>query len=265
MKAIIVSKKDLAGMNIRDKLLKLFDFKQEGDVYSYKDIKLYTVEGDSVYCENIDEDIKADIIVFATRHSGSRDEKILSAHSPGNWSKAGLGGRDTELCTAPASYLREAFLELSKKAEGIGYEAVLECTHHGPYVDVETPVMFMEIGTTEKQWKDDKAGEVLAKAIVEVLTKEIKECEAVFGIGGAHYCYNFAKLLKRTKYAVGHICPKYMTANLDKEMISKALDRTKEKVRLVLLDWKGIGPEKHEIKKMLGELGLENKKLKEIL
>jgi len=192
---IITSKKDPAGVNIRECLL-LYNFKEKG-------IMLYETEEESIYCDNIDKKVEGDIIIFATRHRSAAGTNSLSVHVPGNWSKAELGGKDRTLCVAPASLVKELFLELNVQGEELakdGYEITLEAVHHGPYV--EKPVVFIEIGSSEKQWKDKRAGEVIAKTLMNVLNKELRVFKTVIAFGSSHYPRPFNKFLLRTDYAI---------------------------------------------------------------
>lgn len=250
--AIIVSKKDKAGLNIKENLLKL-----------KPDLKIHTVEKESIFCENIDKEIDADFFIFATKHESESKIPSLSCHTPGNWSKAEFGGQDRKLCIAPASYLKMAFLELNKLGKNLGYDIVNEVAHHGPYL--EKPVMFVEIGSSLEQWQDKKAGEIIAKTIINILSKKPGKYEIAFGIGGLHTCPIFNKIILRTNIALGQICPKYQLKNLDEEMILQAIKKTQEKVDFVLLDWKGLGKEKARIVKMLENLNLHYKRTDQIL
>ena len=120
--------------------------------------------------------------------------------------------------------------------------------------------MFIEIGSNEQQWKDKKAAEIIAKTISSILNDKNDNYKIALGIGGTHYCSTFNKILLRTDIALGHICPKYQLQNLDKEMIEQAINKTKERVDFILLDWKGLGKEKQRIVNLLDELKLEYKR-----
>jgi D-tyrosyl-tRNA(Tyr) deacylase len=48
-----------------------------------------------------------------------------------------------------------------------------------------------------------------------------------------------------------------MLEKLDKEMILQSIERTKEKVDFILLDWKGLGTEKQRIVELLKNMNLE--------
>lgn len=264
--AIITCKPDKAGMNIRECLISDFDFKEieesfDGNkIYQNKknpNIKLYTSNEYSVFCENIDKKISADLFIFATTHKSVSGIPSLCAHAPGNWDKAEHGGKDRQLCIAPALYIRKAFLLLNKNNLE-GFEAVMECTHHGPYI--EKPVMFIEIGSTEKEWENKAAGKAIAKTIVELLENEPQKTKIAIGIGGLHTCPIFGKIMQRKDIAIGHVCPKYMLEKLDKELIQQAME--KSNAELALLDWKGMSKEKDRIISLLEELKIKTEKIK---
>jgi D-aminoacyl-tRNA deacylase len=287
--AFIASLKDKASLNIKENLISNFDFKcseekfDNNNVYctmiGYEDTRLYTLSSDLIDAEEIDKSIEADLFVFISRHQSKEERKSLTAHIPGNFGKADFGGKEKTLCYAPATLLKNIFIELSKNAENSGYEASLEVTHHGPYL--ERPALFIEIGTTEKEWEDKEAGKIIAETLVSTIKKynnnvfpnnkktgnkdhdsSIKiegdkknfydnTYESVFVIGGSHYNYIANKVMLNSDYAAGHVCAKYNLENLDLELIRQAMEKTVPKAKFVLLDWKGMGKEKQNILKLL--------------
>ncbi|MBL7055259.1 D-tyrosyl-tRNA(Tyr) deacylase [Candidatus Woesearchaeota archaeon] len=263
--AIVVSKQDISGMNIKDSLLELFDFKKINGIFNDNSvyetivnggiIRLYTLNENTIYANGLDNEIAAELFVFATRHSAKSGIKTLCIHTPGNWDKAEFGGFDKKLCIAAPSLIKDAFLILNALAKDSGYECTLEATHHGPFI--EKPCFFIEIGSSENEWKDKNAAEIIAKTIIQVFEREKKGYKAAFGIGGIHYCLNFNKIILRTDIAIGHICPKYALEKLNQEMILQAIEKTQEKVDFVLLDWKGVGKEKQRILELLKKLNLK--------
>ena len=267
--AIIVWNKDPAGMNIKNNLINNFNFKKINKRYNNEIIyeldentKLYTINERHVYANNLDKKISSDIFIFATTHRSEAGKASLSVHTPGNWNKAELGGKEKELCVAMPSLMKNSYLELKKLNTLKDFEVTLECTHHGPYL--EKPAMFIEIGSSLKQWQNKDAGKIIAETIINVPDKE-NNYKTAFGIGGPHYCNNFNKILERTNIAVSHICPKYALEFLDKEMINQALEKTNEKIDFVLLDWKGLGKEKARIVDLLNKLNIKYKRINKIL
>ncbi|MFH1054425.1 MAG: D-aminoacyl-tRNA deacylase [Candidatus Woesearchaeota archaeon] len=242
-KVVIVSSLDPAGMNIKENLESL----------GYKDT--IVMDRPSVNCENIDQEIDADLFIFATKHQSKAEIPSLSIHSPGNWGTANpeYGGKSKQLCINPALYIREGFLKL-RELNTINYDVVIEVTHHGPYL--EKPILFIEIGSTSKQWSNKEAGLIIAKTILHLLETEPKKYPVVFGIGGLHTSPILTHCVDKG-YALGHICPKYMLNVLDKDMIQQAIERSIPRPESVLLDWKGLGKEKQKVLNLLKEMDLE--------
>ena len=72
--------------------------------------------------------------------------------------------------------------------------------------------------------------------------------------------YNFNKLIKNSKIAVAHFCPKHMLQFLDSKMIEEAISKTIEPVKSILLDWKGLKQDKQRIVNVLDSMGLDYKR-----
>lgn len=261
--AVIVSTKDLAGVTIKEALMRIFDFQETGDqfdghpVYRFQNIKLFTTKTDSILCENIDKKIEADIYVFATKHRSQSGIPSLSVHGIGNWGIADkeYGGKNKTLCISPGNYLKEA-LNFLEKNNMSGFEVVQECTHHGPYI--EKPVMFIEIGSTEKQWDNKDAAETIARAIGHINMMEPMLCKNAIGIGGLHTTPNFKKIMVKTDIALSHVCPKYNLENLNEDLIIQAMKKSYPAMaEMAILDWKGLGEHKERITEMLKTLGIQ--------
>lgn len=269
--ALVVSTQDAAGMNIRKALLGLPAFEESTEVFQGhavcraglggRDLRLYTLGQDSVSAEHLDRELadagfSPDLIIFLTKHQGGEGIQSLSCHSPGNWDKAEMGGSPRTLCPAPAAMLKAASIALKKEADALGWIFSHEVTHHGPELD--TPVMFMEIGSTEKEWPVEEAGQAVARAVKALLSERREQCKTVLLLGGGHYSHYAEKLQLQSGYAMGHACPKFMLPALDREMLLLALDKTVSTERpLVLLDWKGLGTEKARLRELLESEGIE--------
>ncbi len=272
---IIVSEKDIAGMNIRERLLEQFDFVKTNILFhdypvfklevNENKINLYTIKQDTVFFENPENEIETDYFVFATRHQSKSGEKTLSVHVPGNFSKAEFGGSDTELCTTTASLMKDALITLIKLGKDTEYKITLEATHHGPLT--RKPVFFIEIGSSEEQWKDKNAGTIIAKTIIKTIENyKQKDYDIALGFGGSHYCTGFNKIELNSNIAMSHICPKYAISYIDEKMIQKMVNATHEKVDYALIDWKGLNSEsRNKIIQILEEMRLKWMKNKDVL
>ncbi len=234
---IIASKSDPAGINITTNLSQFgtYDF--------------YLPENHSVYNESLDiERINQyDFIIFASKHQSAKQEKTLSIHSPGNWRGNDLGGEKGKICPSSAVFQKQMFEKLNRNAERFhlkDYKVTLECTHHGPLID--KPCVFIEIGSTETEWKDRRAGFAIAKTIQETIEtfKPNPYNEIAVGIGGPHYCPNFNKIQLKSNVAISHIIPGYVMP-ITEEMILEAKKKTIEEIDFAILDWKGLGNSKN--------------------
>lgn len=255
---IVASKLDSAGINITTQLSQFGNF------------KFYLPDKEIIYTENLDlEKINQyDFIIFASKHKSEKKMKTLSIHAPGNFRSADFGGEKGKACRTSALFQKQMFESLNKNAQEFhlkDYNITLECTHHGPLIN--KPCLFIEIGSAEAEWKDQKAGFVIAKTISEVI-KEFKENpynEIAIGIGGPHYSPNFTKLQLTSNVAISHIISQYVFP-LTEEMVKEAVDKTEEEIDFAVLDWKGLGTseQRQEILKMLDRLYINYKKTSDI-
>ncbi|MEX0932921.1 MAG: D-aminoacyl-tRNA deacylase [Candidatus Pacearchaeota archaeon] len=259
---VVASKKDLAGTNITTQLSQFHNNRSSFD--------FYLVDDEIIYTENLDlEKIsKYEFIIFASRHSSKKDEKALTIHAVGNPRQATLGGETRKFGRSSALFQKKLFESLEKNAKSHGlkdYHVTFEATHHGPLID--KPCLFIEIGSTEKEYKDRKAGFVVAKAIRETIEsyKENPYNEIAVAIGGGHYCPKFNKIQLNSNIAISHIIPQY-SLPLTKEMVLEAVKKTEEEVDFALLDWKGLGKteQRNEIIKILEENYIQWKKTGDI-
>ncbi len=258
---IVASKKDRAGINITTQLSQ---FPQEN-------FNFYLVEDEIIYTENIDMEkiSRYDFIIFASKHESEKKEKTLSVHAPGNFRNAELGGESGKLCRTSAQFQKQLFENLDKNvvASGLGqrYKVTLECTHHGPLIN--KPCIFIEIGSTQTEWEDRRAGFILAKTILETIQnfKPNPYNEIAIGIGGPHYCPNFNKLQLKSNVAISHVIPRYVFP-LTEEMVREAMDKTEEEIDFVVLDWKGLGTaeQRKQLLEILNKLYINYKKTSDV-
>jgi len=252
----IASKKDEAGKNIFRHIHKDQTF-----------LNHYMIEEESINADEIGNRFNDyDFIIFATKHESKKGKPSLTVHAPGNWGKARFGGKKGEVCKTSSRFLKCLFNSLNKEAKNSGlnskYNVTLEVTHHGPYL--EKLCCFIEIGSSEKEWQDKNAGEVVARSIKRSINsfenRDYNDSVPVIGIGGPHYAPNFTKIQKNSKYALSHIIPQYVFP-INKEMLEQAINKTEEDVRTAIIDWKGLkSKERQEAINLLNSLGLEYKR-----
>ena len=255
---IVASKIDTAGINITTQMSQFGNF------------NFYLVEDEIIYTENLNlEKINQyDFIIFASKHQSEKGNKTISIHAPGNWRKAELGGEEGRVCKTSALFQKQIFEKLKINIDKFhlkDYELTLECTHHGPLI--KKPCLFVEIGATEKEWKDRKAGFIVAKSIAEIISefKENPYNEIAIGIGGPHYCPNFNKIQLNSNIAISHVIPQYALP-LTQEMIQEAIAGTDEDIDIILLDWKGLGnaEQRKQITDVLDKFYIQKKRTSEV-
>ncbi|HHE75645.1 MAG TPA: transposase [Aciduliprofundum boonei] len=269
MDLILTSQDDLASLNIREKLFSLDRWKKIGTFQNfpvYKNEKYYLVhiKGPKIYAENVDRDIreklgiKFDNIVVASKHRSEAELKSLTVHPIGNWNKAEYGGRDRCVVITNPHLMTQA-LRILKKNAIQGYAVSFEATHHGPYL--ETPTFFIEIGSTEEEWRDEKAGEAIAKTILEL--EEVRYTSAL-GIGGGHYVPRITDVALEYRISFGHMIPKYAIPNIDEEIVKRACEKS-DNCKIAYIHKKGLkGEERRKITTILENIGIKSVSSKEL-
>lgn len=267
----VASTKDAAGMNIAEKLIDHYNFEklsecfQKNPVYSRsfqnKKIRLIFVNTEIVDTQFLCDLFTPKLLVFLSRHSGAMGIPTLSVHTPGNVSEAKFGGKPRMVSISPASAMKNALREMARLRDerGLNYEVSYECTHHGPSLNM--PTMFVELGSTPKQWKDTGAAEVVAHAAMAAIIPRPSQ-SVMLGVGGPHYNKKFSKIALSSQKAFGHIIPKYALPKVDADIVKQCVERTVETVDSAVLDWKGIkGADKAKIVAALEELGVPSEKV----
>ena len=152
-----------------------------------------------------------ELLAFASKHAGDTGE-LLTAHHTGNFGAADHGGADGELATAAPNAAAHALGALAEHAPD-GYEAGLECTHHGP-TDVGCPSLFVEVGSDEAQWADADAARAVARAILDLRGVAPSGERTVVGFGGGHYVPRYERIVRETDWCVGHIAADWCLSDL---------------------------------------------------
>jgi D-aminoacyl-tRNA deacylase len=258
-------------MNIAKKLIDHYNFEKLSEIFhknpvysktfQNQEIKLLFVNAEIVDTQFLGDLFTPQLLVFLSRHSSAKGIPTLSVHTPGNLSEANFGGKPRSVSTSPAGAMKNALSEMAKLRDEreLNYEVSYECTHHGPSLDV--PTMFVELGSSPKQWNDAGAAEIVAHAAMAAVTKR-SSYSVVLGIGGPHYNRKFTRIALGTQKAFGHIIPKYALPEVDSEVIKQCVERTLETVDSAVLDWKGIrGEHKPMIVAALEKLDVSSEKV----
>jgi D-aminoacyl-tRNA deacylase len=274
---IVCSASDLASQNIKTHLLKLKEWEKlelpegSGFLAARKStdgkFRLVEIEEMHVFQDGLDKKLEtaglpASLIIFASRHRSKEEINSLTVHCTGNPSEeARIGGHPKELAVSSPPAMKSILTEMKRLAEekGLKYNITLEVTHHGP-TELSIPSLYAEIGSTETQWKDPEAGEVVAKAI---LTVSLDKVPVAIGFGGGHYAMRQTGLLFETKISFGHNFPKHQLEHVDEALIKQAVE--KSSADFAYFDRKSMKSEdRKRISEILDKLGLSVLKESEI-
>ena len=237
MNLIIASKADSASINLRDRLLEMSPCEKCGTFdgndmwkitkthgpFCVKGTHLISINKIHIHAEKIDEvferknSLKLSNIIFLSRHKAASGKPSLTVHPIGNWGDADYGGVKGEVTPASSDIMTSLLREI-KKNQLNGYDVCFEATHHGPLL--ETPTIFLEIGSTEKQWENEKPARALIKSLLEF---KIKEGINVLGFGGGHYTPRFTEAALSHKVSFGHMVANYGIPHLTENMLVRAL------------------------------------------
>lgn len=261
---IAACKNDLAATNIGNRLIEKYCFveterKLAGlPTYQNGNLLFVYLDTDDIYADNLDQEFQAETIIFASRHRSESQEPTLTTHVSGNLtSEARFGGMPKRLAMSHPNMMKAALLSLVHSREALHldqYQVSLEATHHGP-TELQIPSLFIEIGSSEKQWRDVSAAEAVADAIYACATKPAAG-EASVGFGGGHYSPKLTKVNLEEDFSIGHILPKYFFDSFDQSMVRLAFDRTFGACTTGVIDWKGVkGPERKKLVELLERLG----------
>ncbi len=267
---IAASNEDIASQNIKKQMLSNGGFReisktfQGNSIYESEigsqNVQLVTLNEPLVRAQDLPEHFAyPDLIVFISRHSSESGTPTLSVHAPGNLGEAELGGIPRTLSVSPANAMRCALRTMDKlrKQMQLQYEVSYEGTHHGPSLNV--PSMFVELGSSIKEWTDASAAGAVAQAAIDAIEAfgDKFPVQTALGIGGTHYNAKFTRIALDQKIAFGHMIPKYAIPSLDGAMLKQCIKKTLESVEEAILDWKGIkGENKRPLLAMLAEAGI---------
>ena len=258
MELLVAYRDDPAGYNMAKFLCKnmvLDDDIFHGDFYD-----LIIIPSPAISADWLDEKYDYDGFVFLSKHAAESGVLALTCHNTGNFSEAKFGGNDKEIAI-PHPHIQKAYLQTLKKNQEkfSEFKITIEATHHGPTA-LKKPSIFIEIGTTEKQWTNKSLCNSVASLIHHVLSKTIKENPVAICFGGTHYPSKFTKELLNGKYALGTVIPKHGLGDLDDELFSQIISKNKM-AKTALLDWTGLGSNKSKVVDFLESTDLEVIKL----
>ena len=258
MELLVAYSDDPAGYNMAKFLSQ--KMKKEGDVFSGKNYDLLIIPTPAIKADWLEEKYDYDGFIFLSKHAAESGVLALTCHSTGNFSEAKFGGNPGQMAI-PHPDIQKKYLQKlwQNKSKFSDFQIIIEATHHGPTA-LNKPTIFIEIGTTEKQWNDANLCESIATLVDEVLAEDIPKNPVAICFGGTHYPEKFTKELLKGGFGLGTVMPKHALDYLDEKLFSHILERN-QKATAAFLDWGGLGPNKKKLLELLDSTKLEIIKL----
>lgn len=263
----MTSEQDVASITIKDILIQDYDFHQtdetfEGNpVFSLDDhVRLVTTTRDMIHCDHLESHFDTEVFIFCSRHRAESGRPALLVHSTGNLGAEALfGGAPHQLSVSAPFLVSVALKRLNEERNKNGldeFDVSLEVTHHGP-TSMKTPLVFVELGSSEEYWTHQGGARAVAAAVMTCIDEPLSG-EAVIGFGGTHYASKFNKLVLEGNYKIGHIAPKYAIDDLTSDVLNQMLTRTTNPIVSAIIDWKGMNAEnKAHVLPMLADANIE--------
>lgn len=260
---IVSSAADKASQNIKHHLFELGSWNlclPEKRLWKYKHFRLLEVEGRFID-HSCEQDLSADLLIFASRHqSEARKEPLITVHFTGDicTEKEEHTKENSLACAAPCA-LKLLAVNLKRRAT---VRVLMEATHHGPYA-LETPSLFVEIGSSEHEWVRRDLGTLVAQAILDLGPDVARhQCATAVGFGGPHYAVRHTEVLLGTDVCFGHVFSTHQLCCLNEKRISQAFD--KSNAQFAYFDKKSAGKYKRPIERVVRALGYDVLRLADI-
>jgi len=164
-----------------------------------------------------------EFVVFVSKHAGETGP-LLTAHFTGNFGPAEYGGHAGSFARAAPGAQKAVIAALNRHAPD-GYEVGIECTHHGPTAP-SVPSLFVELGSTEKEWDDPEGAAAVADAVLDLQGVDADhringDTRHVVGFGGGHYTPRCTRIVDDSAWAVGHIGSEWQLDSMGKAATNK--------------------------------------------
>jgi D-aminoacyl-tRNA deacylase len=239
---------------------------KRGEVYGesyrsqrHKNIQFHIFSGNLLTSEKINDLYSgADVFIFLSKHRSNSSIPTLTCHFTGNFSADNsYGGNPREIAISYPSLLKAYLKAITAARQRVPeYEVIIEATHHGP-TSLNKPVLFVELGSSEKQWADENAASVICDTLLDILDNGFERCKKVgIALGGTHYPRKFNKLLLDSKFGLAAVASKHNLEAIDHAMLNQMIEKSIEKVTHIVLDSKGLGKQKDRILKIVEKTSL---------
>lgn len=234
---IVVNQADIASTNQADALLGLVTWNPLSDVdghraSSCKHVRMWWIPTGVLYEDHLDLRWEAatgenvDEVIFPSRHAAASGQASLTLHPIGvphlesgeRGKYGGVGGTAPPPNPRLAPWWRKLNRLATARSELSGFDLSLETTHHGPCLN--SPSLFIEVGSTDATWGHLPAARLLAEIMVEglgLIGDEVTSWNAeshagqlvVVTLGGGHYAPRGNNLGLHEGVWLGHMLASY--------------------------------------------------------
>jgi len=261
---LVASSENPASMNMASALIHDEGFESTKiefmgrSLYQRDSVILATIDTEIIFPPDLDAFFRPQAYIFLSTHRAESGIPSLTVHTTGNFTdKESLGGRPREVGMIDPDLQKNYFVALnSRKASIEGYELTIEATHHGP-TSLRRPVLFVELGSSQKNWSDKHAAQVIAESLMESLSIGKKWEKVAMAFGGTHYSEKFNKVLLEGDFALSAVVAKHSLEWIDAAMFGQLIQKTVKFPKYVLTDWKGMGEHRDRIVSLAKQFGLE--------
>ena len=242
---LLSSTKDTASMNILSEVLKIEGWGEERDfphglvtIHEEFEVQILLIDNLHILADGIDKEHRESTgfpvneVLVLSKHASASEVPALTLHAigvPGETphGERGRSGGVKGKAVPPSTKFGDMFRIMRKIAIEASldkeYDITLEATHHGPLLD--SPTLYLEIGSDEERWTDSRAARVWAQAISICLgmSEDAQQREwpgegdVMIGLGGGHYAPRHKAIISETEVWVGHILANYAIVFEDQE------------------------------------------------
>ncbi len=254
MDLLVAYKNDPAGNNMAKFLSQ--DLEKMNGVFRGEKFDVLITTSPVISADWLEEKFDYDGYVFLSKHAAESGTLALTCHSTGNFDVAKFGGNSQQVAIPFPSFQKTYLQNLWKnRTDFPDFQITIEATHHGP-TDLNKPSIFIEIGTTQKQWNDVELCNSIAQIVKKTFEKPLQQFPFAVCFGGTHYSQKFTNEIINGKFALGTVIPKHAIEFLEQSLFQHIIERNID-AQIALLDWNSLGKNKQKVVELLSTTKLE--------
>ena len=254
MDLLVAYKNDPAGNNMAKFLSQ--DLEKVNGVFRGEKFDVLITTSPVISADWLEEKFDYDGYVFLSKHAAESGTLALTCHSTGNFDVAKFGGNSQQVAIPFPSFQKTYLQNLWKnRTDFPDFQITIEATHHGP-TDLNKPSIFIEIGTTQKQWNDVELCNSIAQIVKKTFEKPLQQFPFAVCFGGTHYSQKFTNEIINGKFALGTVIPKHAIEFLEQSLFQHIIERNID-AQIALLDWNSLGKNKQKVVELLSTTKLE--------